>query len=125
MITIKTIGTFKKLKSYFGHCSELNKVLPWDKYGRYGCYRLALYTPIDSGKTAESWSYKVEIKDGTTSLSFYNSNIENGVCIATILLYGHVVNGGTWVEGYDYVTPALEPLFAQISKDAWEEVHRK
>lgn len=85
---------------------------------------LSAATPVDSGKTAASWYYTIEIKDDWVILSFSNSNVNKGVPIAVILQYGHGTGTGGWVEGRDYINPALRPIFDKIVKDAWEEVKR-
>ena len=83
---------------------------------------LASATPVDSGLTASSWSYEITNKDGIATISFRNSNIQNGVPIAIILQYGHGTGTGGWVEGRDYINPAIQPIFDQIANDAWKEV---
>ena len=95
-----------------------------DKYGRAGVAALASATPVESGLTASSWYYEITNKDGSATISFYNSNIQNGVPIAIILQYGHGTGTGGWVQGRDYINPAIQPIFDQITKDAWKEVTR-
>ena len=87
-----------------------------------GVEALSSATPIESGLTASSWYYKIENKDGKASINFYNSNIQNGVPIAIILQYGHGTGTGGWVEGKDYINPAIQPIFDKIVNDAWKEV---
>ena len=95
-----------------------------DKYGRQGVAALASATPIDSGKTASSWYYKIENTKESAKITFYNSNIQNGVSIAVILQYGHGTRNGGWVEGRDYINPAVQPIFDKIVDDAWREVSK-
>ena len=83
---------------------------------------LASATPVDSGETAQSWYYEITNKKGFVSISFHNSNIQNGVPIAIILQYGHGTGTGGWVAGRDYINPAIRPIFDQIANDAWKEV---
>lgn len=80
-------------------------------------------TPVNSGLTASSWYYEI-VRDGDTlRLEFHNSNIQNGWCpIAILLQYGHAARDGSWVEGTDYINPAIQPLFDKLAKDAWKEV---
>jgi hypothetical protein len=96
-----------------------------DKYGREGVAALASATPVESGLTASSWYYKIERSNGSVSINFYNSNIQNGVPIAVILQYGHGTGTGGWVEGRDYINPAIRPIFDKIANDAWREVTRR
>ena len=93
-----------------------------DKYGKEGVAALASATPVDTGLTASSWSYEIKQKNGSISISFKNSNIQNGVPIAIILQYGHGTRNGGWVQGRDYINPAIQPIFDRIANDAWREV---
>ena len=93
-----------------------------DRYGKAGVSALESATPVDSGVTAKSWYYKIERTDGSVSISFHNSNIQDGVPIAIILQYGHGTRNGGWVEGRDYINPAIQPIFDQITNAAWREV---
>ena len=79
---------------------------------------------VDSGETARSWYYEISNKKGSVTISFHNSNIQNGVPIAIILQYGHGTGTGGWVEGRDYINPAIQPIFDQIAAEAWKEVTR-
>ena len=121
MIKFKHKGNFVKLTRYFERVKEASK-LNLDKYGRAGVEALSAATPVDTGLTASSWHYKITKKKGLIEISFNNSNIQNGVMIAIILQYGHATRNGGWVEGRDYINPAIQPIFDQITKDAWREV---
>ncbi len=123
MITFRQKGDFSKLTRYLERAKEVVKLGDLDKFGREGVAALASATPVDSGKTASSWSYEIKHKNGSVSISFYNSNIQNGVPIAIILQYGHGTrNGGGWVQGRDYINPAIQPIFDKIANEAWREV---
>lgn len=93
-----------------------------DKYGRAGVAALSAATPKDSGETASSWEYEIKRTKTTVSIVFNNTNIQNGVPIAIILQYGHATNNGGYVEGVDYINPAIKPIFERIANDAWKEV---
>ena len=93
-----------------------------DKYGQRGVAALASATPFETGKTANSWYYEIVHKNGSVSIEFKNSNIQNGVPIAIILQYGHGTNNGGWVQGRDYINPVIQPLFDEIVNEAWKEV---
>ena len=95
-----------------------------DKFGREGVAALASATPVDSGETAASWYYEITNRNNTITISFHNSNIQNGVPIAIILQYGHGTGTGGWVQGRDYMNPAIQPIFDQIANYAWKEVTR-
>lgn len=122
MISVKQKGDFSKLTRYLEKVKGVFKLSILDKYGREGVAALSSATPIDSGETANSWHYKVERKNNTASIAFYNSNIQNGVPIAIILQYGHGTRNGGWVEGRDYINPAIQPIFDRILADVWKEV---
>lgn len=122
MITINHYGDFKKLTNFLEKMKRMFDVSILDKYGREGVAALSAATPIDSGKTASSWTYEIkDIKDGVT-LTFNNTNIQNGVPIAIILQYGHGTRNGGWVEGRDYINPAIQPVFDKLANEAWKEV---
>jgi hypothetical protein len=93
-----------------------------DKYGREGVAALASATPVDSGLTASSWYYEIVRTNGSVTINFNNSNIQNGVPIAVILQYGHATGTGGYVQGRDYINPAIRPIFDRIANDAWREV---
>ena len=108
--------------SFLERAKNVIKIGELDKYGREGVAALASATPVDSGLTASSWYYKIERQNGSASINFYNSNINEGVPIAIILQYGHGTGTGGWVEGRDYINPAIQPIFDKIADDAWKEV---
>lgn len=120
-ITFRQEGDFSKLTSFLEKSKELFNVGILDKYGRKGVEALAAATPIDSGETANSWYYRIENKNGSAAIVFCNSHIQNGVPIAIILQYGHGTRNGGWVEGRDYINPALQPIFDELVKEAWKE----
>ena len=122
MITFRQKGDFSKLTKFLEKAKETVKIGDLDKYGREGIAVLASATPVDSGLTANSWYYKIEQKKGSVSIGFYNKNIQNGVPIAIILQYGHATRNGGWVQGRDYINPAIQPIFDQIASHAWKEV---
>lgn len=122
MITFRQKGDFSKLTRFLERAKEAVRLGDLDKYGREGVAALASATPVNSGKTASSWYYKIEHKNGSASITFYNSNINNGVPIAIILQYGHGTRNGGYVQGRDYINPAIQPLFDRIADEAWREV---
>ena len=122
MISFKHKGDFSKLTSYLEKAKEAARIGDLDKYGREGVAALASATPVDSGLTANSWYYEIEHKNGSATINFCNSNIQNGVPIAVVLQYGHATRGGGWVQGRDYINPAIQPIFDKIAESAWKEV---
>ena len=122
MIKFRQKGDFSKLTRFLEKAKENVRIGDLDKYGREGVAALSSATPVDTGTTANSWYYKIENKSGSVKISFYNSNIQNGAPIAIILQYGHGTRNGGWVEGRDYINPAIQPIFDKITNDAWREV---
>ncbi len=122
MIRFEHRGDFSKLTSFFEKAREAVHLGNLDKYGREGVAALAAATPVDSGETAASWGYKIQNGNSVSSITFTNSNINDGVSIAIILQYGHGTRNGGWVEGRDYINPAIQPVFDKIVEDAWKEV---
>lgn len=122
MITFRHKGNFSKANRYLERVKQAVHFGFFDEYGREGVAALASATPSDTGLTASSWYYKIENTKGSIRISFHNSNIQNGVPIAIILQYGHGTGTGGWVEGRDYINPAIQPIFDRIVNDAWREV---
>lgn len=122
MIGFRHKGDFSKTTSFLKRMKENNFIKDLDKYGQKGVDALASATPVDTGLTASSWYYKIEREDGRVKLNFCNSNIQNGVPIAIILQYGHATRNGGWIEGRDYINPAIQPIFDEIANNAWREV---
>lgn len=124
MITFSQKGDFSKLNRYLERVKEAVKVGILDKYGQMGVNALSAATTVDSGLTASSWYYEIQRKGGNVSIEFYNSNVNKGVPIAIILQYGHGTRTGGWVQGRDYINPAIQPIFDKIAEEAWKEVTR-
>lgn len=124
MISFRQKGDFSKLNRYLERVKEAAKLGVLDKYGQVGVDALSSATPMDSGLTAMSWSYEIEHSSSSAVIKFTNSNINNGVPIAIILQYGHGTGTGGWVQGRDYINPAIQPIFDKIVQDAWKEVTR-
>ena len=122
MISFRQKGDFATLTRYLEKSKDSAKLVDLDKYGSAGVAALASATPVESGITANSWYYKVERQNGKATITFYNSNINKGVPIAIVLQYGHGTRNGGWVEGRDYINPAIQPIFDKIAEDAWREV---
>lgn len=122
MITVRQRGDFKRtekfLKKSFG--KDYRSVL--EKYAQRGVAALSAATPVDTGLTAASWDYEIIQNDSRISIVWTNSNVQRGVNIAVILQYGHGTRNGGWVEGRDYINPALRPIFDNLAEDAWKEV---
>lgn len=124
MITFNQKGDFSKLTRFLEKAKEVVHLGDLDRYGREGVAALKSATPVDTGLTADSWYYEVINKGGVIKLTFKNSNIQNGVPIAIVLQYGHGTGTGGWVEGRDYINPAIQPIFDKIAEEAGREVFK-
>lgn len=122
MITFRHKGDFSKTRRYFERIKEVAKLSILDKYGQIGVNALASATPVESGLTASSWYYQIEHRSGGDAIAFYNSHVNKGVQIAVILQYGHGTGTGGYVQGRDYINPAIQPVFDKIVQDVWREV---
>ena len=122
MISFRQQGDFSKSIKFLEKAKGAVKLSNLDRFGREGVAALASATPIDTGLTATSWTYKIERTKESATISFNNTNIQNGVPIAIILQYGHGTRNGGWVQGRDYINPAIQPIFDKIADDAWREV---
>lgn len=122
MITFRQKGDFSKATKYFENVKEAAKVKILNRYGQAGVDAISSATPVDSGLTASSWKYEIVRQNGLVRIDFLNSHVNKGVNIAIILQLGHGTGTGGWVEGRDYINPAMRPIFDRIAKDAWREV---
>ena len=122
MITFKHRGDFNNTERFFKRAQKMDFYKNLEKYARAGVVALASATPVDTGLTATSWDYEIRKEKNKISIYWTNSNIQNGVPIAIILQYGHGTNNGGYVQGRDYINPAIQPIFDQIAESAWKEV---
>lgn len=121
-IVLKQHGGFKKANSFLERCLELGKLGFLDKYGRKGVEALIQNTPKDTGLAANSWSYDI-VRDSTgTRIVWSNSDIEGGCNVAILVQYGHATKNGSWVEGRDFINPAIRPIFDEINAEISREV---
>jgi hypothetical protein len=124
MISFKQKGDFVATIKYLTKNSNLKSKYNsiFKKYGDLAIERLEKYTPKKTGLTSRSWSYDIEYKKDTVSLNFSNSNIQNGLNVAILIQFGHGTASGKWVNGRDYLNPALVPIMDWISDELWKEV---
>lgn len=124
VITFKHKGNFRKTEQLFNKGLRKDYLKILDTYGQRGVEVLRAATPTDSGKTADSWSYGIEQGDGMVTLYWSNSNVHEGANIAVLLIYGHGLNNGGYVEGHDFVSRVIRPIFKEIADESWREVTR-
>lgn len=125
MFTFHSKGDWKKTRNFLRRAVLDKELAVLEYYGKKGVEALTSMTPIDTGLTAASWYYQiVRDNNGQIALQFCNSNVKDYVPIAVIIQYGHATKSGSWVEGKDYINPAIQPIFDQIANDVWREVTR-
>lgn len=122
MITFKHRGDFRNTERFFTGVKKAEYLRILDKYGNAGVVLLAEATPKDTGKTAASWTYKITRTKAVTYITWSNTNLPDGAQIAIMLQYGYATRFGAYVQGRDYINPAIQPLFDQMVADVWKEV---
>lgn len=122
MIVVETSGTFSRTESWLGKMSNLTIERELAKYGEMGVRALSSATPVDSGETARSWGYKISRTGRAWTLAWTNTNTANGVPIAILLQYGHGTGTGGYVQGRDYINPAIKPVMDRIAAEVWRTV---
>lgn len=118
MITITQRGSFDNTEKYLRRMKEAEVFSTLNKYGSLGVNALSNATPVDSSLTSQSWYFTIESRKGYYSIRWHNNHIEDGVPIAVILQYGHGTRNGGYVQGRDYIMPAIRPIFDQIAAEA-------
>lgn len=124
MLKIKVKGKFEPTRSYLkkNRSAAIRSVA--ERYASQGVSALAAATPVDSGATANSWDYDIQLTKDSVIISWTNTNVVDGVPIAVLLQYGHGTQNGGYVTGRDYINPALRPIFDAIAENAWKEVNQ-
>lgn len=127
MIQVQVKGSFNKTNTFLQRMQRREQFRGLERYGARGVAALQAATPEDSAHTANSWSYEVVSKPGYFAIHWFNSHLDDGprkTPVAILLQYGHGTRNGGYVEGRDYINPALRPIFDQIATDMWKEVTR-
>ena len=125
VVMFRQKGDFRRTSDFLKRANRLNLDVILNQYGQEGVEALRAATPKDTGTTANSWSYVIHKGTGSITITWSNSNIVDGVPIAVILYYGHGTRNGGYVQGTDYINPAMKPIFDKIAQRAWEEVKRE
>lgn len=121
-VKFEVSGGFTKTERFLNRMKRREYLNVLDEFGRDGVQALRNATPVDSGATAEAWDYEIKRARGYTEIVWTNSNINDGVPIAVILQYGHGTGTGGYVQGRDYINPAIRPVFDKIAEKAWKVV---
>lgn len=128
MIKFKQKGDFKRIHKFLEAASHGHYERILKKYGEMGVEALKSATPVDTGKTADSWYYEIRTSEklGYYAIKFCNSNIVNDWAnIAILIQYGHATRNGGYVQGRDYINPAIQPVFDELAENLWEEIERE
>lgn len=124
MISFRQKGDFSKTIRFLEKAKQPINISNLDKFGREGVAALSSMTPVDSGKTANSWYYEISNNKSSITIAFKNSNIQNGIPVAILIQYGHATRNGGYVRGIDFINPAIKPIFDKIADAAWREVNK-
>lgn len=126
VISISHKGDFSLTSKFLGKLTGGRYLINVaERYAKKGVDALAAATPVDTGLTASSWGYEITLEPGRLTITWINNNLGQGWApIALLLQYGHGTRNGGWVEGRDYINPAMRPIFDKLAEDAWEEVVR-
>lgn len=121
-ITFKHTGNFKSTETLFKKAQRMVVLPILHKYGSAGVSALANATPVNTGLTANSWTYEIIADRRGYRIEWHNTNKNAGVIIAVILQYGHGTGTGGWIPGRDYINPAIRPIFDRFVSDILKEV---
>lgn len=121
-VKFEVSGGFTKTERFLNRIKRREYLNVLDEFGRDGVQALRNATPVNSGATAEAWDYEIKRTRDYTEIVWTNSNINDGVPIAVILQYGHGTGTGGYVQGRDYINPAIRPIFDKIAEKAWKVV---
>jgi len=126
MIQVKVSGSTAHADAFFQRMSKRQQFEVLRKYGAMGVAALRSATPTDKAVTANSWNYEISEKPGYFAIHWTNSHLDDDgrAPIAVLIQYGHATGTGGYVQGRDYINPALRPIFDQIAADMWKEVTR-
>ena len=122
MISFSSKGSFQKTDNFLSRMSNGDIFRTLETYGREGVNALASSTPVESGATAAGWDYEVRRTGKSFSITWINSHKVNGLPIVILLQYGHGTGTGGYVQGRDFINPAMRPIFDKIAENVWKAV---
>lgn len=124
-IAITCTGDFSKTMTFLNRLQHKDYMTVLREYGQKGVEALRAATPVDTGRTADSWYYEIEEGRNQTTISWSNSNVNDGVIIAAIIQYGHGTQNGAYIQGTDYINPAMRVIFDALADECWKEVTKE
>lgn len=124
MIRINSSGSFHNLEAFFRRVSNGALFTHLNRYGQMGVDALSNATPLDTGETATAWNYRIVSRGGRYTIEWFNNNMAGDTPVVILIQYGHGTGTGGYVEGRDFINPAIRPIFDRIANEVWEEVKR-
>lgn len=115
-------GSTQHMESFLNSMQRMDVRGILEPLAQEGVAALAAATPVDTGLAASSWGYEIDVSAGSTKITWTNSDIENGFPVAIMLQYGHGTGNGGYVQGRDYINPAIRPIFDGIADAVWKVV---
>lgn len=122
MVSFSTSGSFDKTEKFLHSMQRLDVSSIVKSAAQRGVNALANATPQDSGLASSSWGYVIEQKRGSIMIGWTNSDVENGFPVALMIQYGHGTGTGGYIQGKDYINPAMRPIFDEIADTVWKAV---
>lgn len=122
MISLDQKGDWKHVRDWAAKAQRNQQFANLDKYGQAGVQALAKATPRDTGETAQSWRYRITRNGNRPGIEWYNTNAPYGTSVAILIQYGHGTGTGGYIQGRDFVNPAMRPVFDKIVEEFWKEV---
>lgn len=121
-ISFTSKGNFNNTEKFIKNCLNKNYISLFHKYGQFGVEALSANTPVKTGRLASSWRYEIEENADSVALVFHNDDIEGGRNIAILVNYGYATKSGYFVQGRDFIEPAIKPIFDDLAENCWKEV---
>jgi hypothetical protein len=122
MIKVSSVGDFKRTEKFLNTMRSGSIFRNLERFGRMGVDALSSATPVDTGRAAHSWTYQVGVSGSVYSISWLNTDVEGGLNVIILLQYGHGTGTGGYVQGRDFINPAMRPVFDKIAEGVWREV---
>lgn len=122
MIKVSSSGDFKNTDKFLNTMRSGSIFRNLERFGRMGVDALSSATPVDTGRAAHSWTYQVGVNGSVYSISWLNTDVEGGLNVIILLQFGHGTGTGGYVQGRDFINPAMKPVFDQIAEGVWREV---
>ena len=123
MIRFTQRGDFAATEKFLRGSKKKDYRAILEKYAAQGVQALSSATPVNTGQTAQSWGYEIEEKNGNLSIFWTNSHMAESIPVVILLQYGHGTGTGGYVQGEDFINPAIRPIFDQIAENLWKEVN--